>query len=50
MAKQNSVNVQFKDGFANITLGDQKISIARRYADTQDYFCPIDLIAASIGS
>ena len=50
MGTENSVNVHYRDGFANITLGGKRISVARRDADTLEYFCPVDLIAASIGS
>lgn len=50
MAKQNSVIVNYRNGFANVILGSRKIEIARRDEGSLDYLCPVDLISAALGS
>ena len=50
MAKQNSVIVNYRNGFANVILGSRKIEIARRDEGPLDYLCPVDLISAALGS
>ena len=50
MAAKNSVLINFKDGRANVQLGDRKIEIARRDAHALDYLCPVEMISAALGS
>lgn len=50
MVKQNSIVVNYRNGFANLILGNRKIEIARRDEGLLDYFCPVELISAALGS
>ena len=50
MAEKNSVVVEFKDGFANVLIGERKIEVARRDIATLDYLCPAELVSAALGS
>ena len=50
MSAHNRVDVHYENGFAAITAGDHKITIARRDTDTLSYLCPVDLVSASLGS
>ena len=50
MARQNSVVVNYKNGFANVQMGNRKIAITRRDDNKHDYMCPVELIPAAIGS
>jgi len=50
MGKQNSIVVNYRNGFANVLLGSRKIEIARRDDGLLDYLCPVELISAALGS
>ena len=50
MAEKNVVVVEYKDGFANVIIGNRKITVARRDADTREDLCPVELISAALGS
>ncbi len=50
MAEKNVIVVEYKDGFANVIIGNRKIAVARRDADTRDNLCPVELISAALGS
>ena len=44
------IGYNFENGFAAITAGNHRITIARRDEDTLSYLCPVDLLSASLGS
>jgi len=50
MSGHNRVDVHYENGFAAITAGDQRITIAKRDEDTLSYLCPVDLLSASLGT
>jgi len=50
MAEKNVVIVEYKDGLANVLIGNRKIEVARRDADNRDTLCPVELISSSLGS
>jgi len=50
MSVHNRVEVHFENGFAAITVGNHRITIARRDEETFSYLCPVDLLSASLGS
>jgi len=50
MAEKNGVVVEYKDGFANVLIGERKIEVARRDTTTLDYLCPVELVSAALGS
>ena len=50
MVKLNQTIVTYKNGFANVVMGDRKMVITRQDNDSPDYMCPVELIPAAIGS
>ncbi len=45
-----SVHVRAQDGRAEIKIGDKSITVGRGDEETDEYFCPVDLVAAALGS
>jgi hypothetical protein len=50
MENKNLVVVEYLDGCANVSIGESRLSIGKSGQDHSDYFCPVDLISASLGS
>jgi len=50
MKEKNEVLVQYKNGFANVLIGDSVVQISRQDETTRDTLCPVDLISASLGT
>jgi hypothetical protein len=50
MKANNEVVVKYKDGFANVLIGDHVIQISRQDKTSGEFLCPVDLISASLGT
>jgi len=50
MKENNEIVVQYKNGFANVIIGDSVFQISRQDETTGTSLCPIDLISASLGT
>lgn len=46
----NSVVVEYNNGCANVSIGERTLIIGQRDQDNPEYFCPVELISASLGS
>lgn len=50
MSEKRSVVVNYQNGNARVELGDRALEIARSDAFSEEYFCPVELVSAAIGS
>ena len=50
MKEKNEVVVQYKNGFAEVSIGDNIIRVARRDETTREYLCPVELVSAALGT
>jgi hypothetical protein len=50
MKEKNEVLVQYKNGFAEVAIGDSIIRVARRDDANREYLCPIELVSAALGT
>lgn len=46
----DAVRVQYVDGRAEVRIGDRQLQVDRRDNETRDSTCPIELVAAALGS
>jgi hypothetical protein len=50
MENKNVMVVNYESGCANIRIGEHSMIVGQRDQDLSDYFCPVELISASLGS
>jgi hypothetical protein len=46
----NTVRVRYTGTYAEVEIGDRKFGVDRRDDTTRAYTCPIELVAAALGS
>ena len=47
---ENAVRVQYDDGHARVQIGDRELRVDRRDDDARGHTCPVELVAAALGS
>jgi hypothetical protein len=47
---KKAVVVEYQDGCAEVMIGSRSLTIGQRDQDLPEYFCPVELISASLGS
>jgi hypothetical protein len=47
---KNKVVVEYNHGCAEVTIGSRSLTIGQRDQDLPEYFCPVELVSAALGS
>ena len=47
---ENAVRVRYASGHAEVQIGERELRVDRRDDDARDYTCPVELVAAALGS
>ena len=47
---ESAVRVRYTSGHAQVQIGDRELRVDRRDDDARDHTCPVELVAAALGS